>query len=119
MKKRNLLLFVSVLVVTLSTVSLTSAAPKTLVFWHYLTDRHPLLQEMAKQYETATGVKVDVQLFPGDQEVEQKMEAAIQAGTAPDVYTTNGSADPAKIAAKARWAKAGGMLNLDKYVTGD
>lgn len=120
MKKHFLaVLLVVVLLVCCFAVPFTFAAPKTLVFWHYLTDRHPMLQEFARQYETATGVKVDVQLFPGDQEVEQKMEAAIQAGTAPDIYTTNGSADAAKIAAKARWIKAGGMLNLNNYVVGN
>lgn len=120
MKRSSLFLLVVTLVLTSMVVlPLVSAAPKTLVFWHYLNDRHPLLQEMAKQYETSTGVKVDIQLFPGDQEVEQKIEAAIQAGTAPDIYTTNGSADAAKITAKARWIKAGGMLNLDQYVAGD
>ncbi len=120
MKKSGLFFLLSViLLISMMVAPLASASPKTLVFWHYLTDRHPLLQDMAKEYEASTGVKVDLQLFPGDQEVEQKIEAAIQAGTAPDIYTTNGSADAVKINAKARWIKAGGMLNLDRYVAGD
>lgn len=98
---------------------LTLAAPKTLTFWHYFTDgRKELLVDLAKEYQKVSGYKVDVQLFPGDQEVERKMEAAIQAGNAPDLYVGNGSGDPLKIEAKARWIKAGGMLNLRKYVTG-
>lgn len=98
---------------------LALAAPKTLTFWHYFTDgRKDLLVELGKEYEKASGYKIDVQLFPGDQEVERKMEAAIQAGNAPDIYAGNGSGDPLKIQAKARWIKAGGMLNLSKFVTG-
>jgi len=98
---------------------LVAAAPKTLTFWHYFTDgRKELMVDLGKEYEKISGVKVDVQLFPGDQEVERKMEAAIQAGNAPDLYAGNGSGDPLKIEAKARWIKAGGMLNLSKYVTG-
>lgn len=119
MKKQLLAVLLIVVLVVCLVTPLAFAAPKTLVFWHYLTDRHPLIQELARQYEDATGVKVDVQLFPGDQEVEQKMEAAIQAKTAPDIYTTNGSGDLLKIEAKTRWIKAGGMLNLDNYVKGD
>ena len=118
--KKSLLtvLLVAVVLTAILAVPFASAAPKTITFWHYMVDRNDLLQSFAQQYEKATGVKVDVQLFPGDQDVEKKVEAAIQAGTAPDIYTSNGSADPVKIEGKARWIKAGGMLNLDKYVTG-
>lgn len=120
MKKSGLFFLLTTLIlIAMTAAPLGAAEPQTLVFWHYLTDRHHLLQDMVKEYETATGVKIDLQLFPGDQEVDQKIEAAIQAGTAPDIYTTNGSADAAKINAKARWIKAGGMLNLERYVTGE
>lgn len=111
------LVLVAILVFTMCAAPLALGAKKTIVFWHYLTDRHELLQDFAKEYEQKTGVKVDVQLFPGDQDVEKKIEAAIQAGTAPDIYVSNGSADPAKIRAKARWIKAGGMYNLDSVIS--
>lgn len=117
MKKRLLFLLLMVMVLTLVVaVPMSLAAPKTLVFWHYFTDRHDLMQSYAKEYEAKTGVKIDVQLFPGDQEVENKIEAAIQAGTAPDIYASSGSADPAKIECKARWIKAGGLMCLDPYL---
>lgn len=111
------LVLVAIMVFTMCAAPLALGAKKTIVFWHYLTDRHELLQDFAKEYEQETGVKVDVQLFPGDQDVEKKIEAAIQAGTAPDIYVSNGSADPAKINAKARWIKAGGMYNLDNVIS--
>ncbi|TCL58792.1 multiple sugar transport system substrate-binding protein/raffinose/stachyose/melibiose transport system substrate-binding protein [Hydrogenispora ethanolica] len=119
MQKKGWSLFLVALFIAVSvTAPLALAAPKTLTFWHYMVDRKDLMENFAKEYEKAAGIKVDVQLFPGDQDVERKMEAAIQAGTAPDIYTTNGSGDPVKIEAKSRWIKAGGMLNLDKYVSG-
>lgn len=111
------LVLVAIMVFTMCAAPLALGAKKTIVFWHYLTDRHELLKDFAKEYEEKTGVKVDVQLFPGDQDVEKKIEAAIQAGTAPDIYVSNGSADPAKINAKARWIKAGGMYNLDNVIS--
>ncbi|MFD0714258.1 ABC transporter substrate-binding protein [Paenibacillus sp. GCM10027626] len=62
-----------------------------LVFWHYLNDRHDLLKEMAADFETKTGIKVDVQLFGGDG-FKQKVMASVQNNSLPDVMTFSGGA---------------------------
>ena len=57
---------------------------KTIVFWHYLTDREQLLQQMADVYQKQTGVTVQLQLLSPDIEA-QKFQAGVQAHTLPDL----------------------------------
>lgn len=57
-----------------------------IVIWHYLNDRDELMKEFAKEYEQKTGVKVDFQLYSGDQ-MGAKIQAATQAKTLPDAWT--------------------------------
>ncbi len=58
--------------------------PVTLTFWHYFTDRAPLFEEYAAEYEAMTGVKVKMELISGDA-LGQKFQAAAEAGTLPDI----------------------------------
>src|SRR5207302_7419302 len=51
---------------------------KTIVFWHYLTDREQLLQQLADQYKKETGVTVQLTLLSPDIEA-QKFQAGVQA----------------------------------------
>ncbi|MET3696985.1 carbohydrate ABC transporter substrate-binding protein (CUT1 family) [Bacillus oleivorans] len=62
-----------------------------IVFWHYLNDRHELLKGFAEDFETETGTKVDVQLFGGDG-FKQKIIAAAQTDSLPDLMTYSGGA---------------------------
>jgi ABC-type glycerol-3-phosphate transport system substrate-binding protein len=62
-----------------------------IVFWHYLNDRDALLKEMAADFETETGIKVNVQLFGGDG-FKQKIIASAQTGSLPDLMTYSGGA---------------------------
>src|SRR5213080_3609542 len=57
---------------------------KTIVFWHYFTDREALLQQMADVYQRQTGVTVQLQLLSPDIEA-QKFQAGVQAHTLPDL----------------------------------
>jgi ABC-type glycerol-3-phosphate transport system substrate-binding protein len=81
----------------------------TLTFWHYFTDRADLLQELATQYEDKTGVKVKLELVPGDA-LPQKFQAAAQAGKLPDISAGWTSAGE-KL---APYALEGKILNLSK-----
>lgn len=83
----------------------------TLTFWHYFTDRAPLMEELAKEYEAKTGVKVKMELLQADV-LAQKFQAAVQSGTAPDIV-----ASWAGIGDKlAEFAKEGYILNLQPYM---
>ena len=89
----------------------TSSGPVTLTFWHYFTDRAPLFEEYAKEYEAKTGVKVKMELVSGDT-LGQKFQAAAEAKTLPDISAAwTGIGD-----ATAPYAKEGIILNLQPYM---
>jgi ABC-type glycerol-3-phosphate transport system substrate-binding protein len=83
-------------------------AGTTIVFWHYLTDREQLLQQMADEYKKETGVTVQLQLLSPDIEA-QKFQASVQAHTLPDLVAAwHGPADDT-----APYAKEGIIYRLD------
>jgi ABC-type glycerol-3-phosphate transport system substrate-binding protein len=57
----------------------------TLTFWHYFTDRAPLFQKLAQEYQQQTGVKVNMELISSGDTLGQKFQAAAQAHTLPDI----------------------------------
>jgi ABC-type glycerol-3-phosphate transport system substrate-binding protein len=86
-----------------------SSAKPTIVFWHYLTDREQLLQQMADQYQKETGVNVQLQLLSPDIEA-QKFQASVQAHTLPDLVAAwQGPGQET-----APYAKQGIIYRLDK-----
>jgi ABC-type glycerol-3-phosphate transport system substrate-binding protein len=57
-----------------------------LVFWHWWTDRQPVLEQLAKKYKEQTGVSVRFQVAaPVGSEYNNKLQAAAQANTLPDI----------------------------------
>ena len=85
-----------------------SKSGTTIVFWHYLTDREQLLQQMADEYKKETGVTVQLQLLSPDVEA-QKFQASVQAHTLPDLVAAwHGPADDT-----APYAKEGIIYRLD------
>lgn len=91
--------------------SSTSAPEKksvTLTVWHYMNDRETLIKEMAADYEKQTGVKVDFQLYSGDQ-MSSKVQAAAQAKTLPEAWTFAGGLNDI-----CRYAEAGNILDVSQ-----
>jgi len=89
----------------------SSQSPVTLTFWHYFTDRANLFEEFAQEYEAQTGVKVKMELVPGDT-LGQKFQAAAEANTLPDLvaaWTGIGEGT-------APYAQEGIILNLQPYM---
>jgi len=85
--------------------------PVTLTFWHYFTDRAPLMEQLAAAYEAETGVKVKMELLQTDV-LAQKFQASIQSGTAPDLVAAwAGIGDKT-----ADYAKEGYIMNLQSYM---
>lgn len=78
----------------------------TLTIWHYLNDREAIMKGFAAQYEEKTGVKVDFQLYSGDQ-MKAKVQAAAQAKSLPEAWVFVGGKPDI-----AQYAKAGNILNL-------
>jgi len=58
----------------------------TIVVWHWMTDRHKALEELARRYEQETGIKVRFELYAPSDIYSQKIIAAAQARILPDVF---------------------------------
>jgi len=58
----------------------------TLTMWHWMVDRDNAFQELAKEYEEQTGIKVKIELFAPPDAYTQRIIASSQARTLPDVF---------------------------------
>lgn len=79
--------------------------------WHWMTDRQAAFEELSKRYETATGVKVNFELYAPSDAYTQKIRAAAQGENLPDVFGV--------LAAKrdfASFINAGHILDLTSYM---
>lgn len=54
--------------------------------WHWMTDRDKVFQEMARQYKEETGVDVVFELYAPSDVYSQKIIAAAQGRSLPDVF---------------------------------
>ena len=79
------------------------------VIWHWMTDRKKAFNQLAKKYEEQTGIKVEFKLFAPSGVYSQKVRAATQAGTLPDIFGILGEKRDFAI-----FIKAGHVLNLMK-----
>jgi len=60
--------------------------PNTITVWHWMSDRHDVFVELARQYQQETGTTVDFQLFAPSEIYSQKITAAAQARILPDIF---------------------------------
>lgn len=83
----------------------------TIIIWHWMTDREPAFAELAERYEARTGVKIDFELYAPSDAYSQKVRAAAQGTTLPDIFGI--------LAEKrdfASFIKAGHILELSPYM---
>ncbi|MFA6358370.1 MAG: extracellular solute-binding protein [Candidatus Omnitrophota bacterium] len=83
----------------------------SVVIWHWMTDRDVTFQELAKKYETLTGVKVNFELYAPSDAYSQKIRAAAQGMNLPDVFGILGEKRDF-----ASFIKAGHILDLAPYM---
>jgi ABC-type glycerol-3-phosphate transport system substrate-binding protein len=57
-----------------------------ILIWHWMTDRQGAFEELAGQYEDLTGLKVNFALYAPSDAYTQKITAAAQTRTLPDIY---------------------------------
>ena len=60
--------------------------PEQLTVWHWMSDREGVFQELAERYHTLTGVSVRFDLFAPSDAYSQKVKAAAQTDTLPDIF---------------------------------
>jgi len=59
---------------------------KTITIWHWMSDREDAFKELARRYETEKGVRVEFELYAPSDSYTQKIRAAAQTNTLPDIY---------------------------------
>jgi ABC-type glycerol-3-phosphate transport system substrate-binding protein len=79
-----------------------------------MTDRDPALQELAKKYESQTGIKVNFELYAPSEAYSQKIRAAAQGANLPDIFGVLGEKRDF-----ASFIKAGHILDLTPYMEAD
>jgi len=87
-------------------------AKSSLTVWHWMTDREAAFQELAKRYEENTGVKVNFELYAPSDAYSQKVRAAAQGATLPDIFGILG-----EMRDFGSFIKAGHILDLTPYMT--
>jgi len=97
-----------------SMVFLAGCAPKpevtkkpTINVWHWMTDRQSAFEELAARYEQETGIKINFELYAPSDAYSQKVRAAAQGNTLPDIFGILGEKRDF-----ASFIKAGHILNL-------
>ncbi len=83
----------------------------SLTVWHWMTDREAAFQELAKRYEENTGVKVNFELYAPSDAYSQKVRAAAQGATLPDIFGILGENRDF-----ASFIKAGHILDITPYM---
>ncbi|MBP9733914.1 MAG: extracellular solute-binding protein [Candidatus Omnitrophica bacterium] len=58
----------------------------TITVWHWMSDRENAFIELAKKYEAETGTHVKFDLYAPSESYSQKVKAAAQTNTLPDVF---------------------------------
>ena len=63
-----------------------SYARRPLIIWHWMTDRQEAFEELARRYKEERGVEVRFELYAPSNAYRQKVMAAAQTNTLPDIY---------------------------------
>lgn len=97
---------------------LCGCAPKqdsgktTLTIWHWMTDRQAAFDQLAKKYEAASGVKINFELYAPSDAYSQKVRAAAQGETLPDIFGILGEKRDF-----SSFIKAGHILDLTPFMS--
>jgi len=87
----------------------------TITVWHWMTDRDPVFQELARRYEAIDpSIKVNFELYAPSDIYSQKVRAAAQGANLPDIFGILGEKRDF-----ASFVKAGYVLDLTPYMEAD
>ncbi|MFA5114775.1 MAG: extracellular solute-binding protein [Candidatus Omnitrophota bacterium] len=115
MKRNSPVLTTALLLLLLITAGcgqkISGKPSNTITVWHWMTDRDPAFQELAKRYEARTGVRVNFELYAPSDAYSQKVRAAAQGNNLPDIFGLLGEKRDF-----ASFIKAGHILDLTPYM---
>ena len=86
----------------------------SVVIWHWMTDRQPAFEELSRRYEELTGVKVTFELYAPSDAYSQKIRAAAQSVSLPDIFGILGEKRDF-----SSFVKAGHILDITPYMSAD
>ena len=84
---------------------------RVLTIWHWMTDREPAFEELARRYESLSGVKVNFELYAPSDAYAQKVRVAAQGASLPDIFGILGEKRDF-----ASFIKADHILDLTPYM---
>jgi len=64
----------------------TTQDQEAVTVWHWMSDREEAFQELAARYEKLTGTRVKFDLYAPSEAYAQKVKAAAQTDTLPDIF---------------------------------
>ncbi len=86
----------------------------SVVIWHWMTDRQSAFEELSRRYEELTGVKVTFELYAPSDAYSQKIRAAAQSVSLPDIFGILGEKRDF-----SSFIKAGHILDITPYMSAD
>jgi len=78
--------FLSIFLVSCGPQVQNKLQAESITVWHWMSDREGAFLELAKRYEAETGVKVNFELYAPSDAYAQKVRAAAQTNTLPDIF---------------------------------
>ncbi len=105
--KRFLLFFFSPILFLTACGGPTASSSDSITVWHWMSDRESAFNVLAQQYKDLTGVDVRFELYAPSDSYVQKIRAAAQTSTLPDIYGVLGESRDF-----AGFIKAGHVENL-------
>ncbi|MFH1398085.1 MAG: extracellular solute-binding protein [Candidatus Omnitrophota bacterium] len=106
------IVFIILLTLGISACTPVKKANKpTITVWHWMIDREAALRELAKRYEANTGIRVNFELYAPSDVYSQKVRAAAQGNTLPDIFGILGEKRDF-----SSFIKAGFILDLTPYM---
>ncbi len=108
------LLSVSVILAIFSCSNKPAPKISKITIWHWMTDRQEAFEQLAKQYEEKTGIKVNFELYAPSDAYSQKVRAAAQGENLPDIFGVLGEKHDF-----ASFVKAGYIFELTQFMNAD
>ena len=109
----SFIVFLSIFLVSCSPETKTPHI-KSVKIWHWMSDREDALLELGKRYEDETGTKIELELYAPSNAYTQKIRAAAQTTTLPDIFGILGEKRDF-----ASFIKAGHVYNLTGHMEAD
>lgn len=80
------MVFLSIFLAGCSQQGQKAGQVKSITIWHWMSDRENAFAELAKQYEAEKGIRVNFELYAPSDAYSQKVRAAAQTNTLPDIF---------------------------------